>query len=250
MCTTKSGYGGGCSAAVKITDQGIEKLSTRINFEQPRNASNQTIVSLRSYLTRDTYTHFCESIVLHAFYCCFQIFRTWSRWHIDLHSNLLWSYSDTLFIQNGTGISWSRSEPFTLHFIYYLLKNFTLLLGLISFTSPNQSNYYLRHSGFVLWLQQYDGSDIFNSDGSFYVRPGISLNSFAYWFLITPKGFMNGSYSSFESINFPGYFLRQSNNRITLDQNSNTLDFWQQCSFEIVRPLVIYHPNPLHFNVN
>jgi Alpha-L-arabinofuranosidase B (ABFB) domain/Extracellular link domain len=62
----------------------------------------------------------------------------------------------------------------------------------ISFESINYPGYYLRHSGFRIWLHWPDGSGLFNEDSSF--KPIPAINS-------------DATMVSFQSANFPEYYL-------------------------------------------
>lgn len=64
--------------------------------------------------------------------------------------------------------------------------------GNISFESVNFPGYYLRHSGFRMWLHWPDGSDLFNEDASFKAMPAINTDS---------------TMVSFQSANYPQYYL-------------------------------------------
>jgi hypothetical protein len=73
--------------------------------------------------------------------------------------------------------------------------------GYVSFRSKNYPKRVFRHRGFQLWLDEVDGSDIQARDSTFRMRPGLCGDSRAV---------------SFESVNFPNYFLNVDNNAINL----------------------------------
>ena len=73
--------------------------------------------------------------------------------------------------------------------------------GYVSFRSKNYPKRVFRHRGFQLWLDEVDGSDLQARDSTFRMRPGLCGDSRAV---------------SFESVNFPNYFLNVDNNAINL----------------------------------
>ncbi|NBT46812.1 MAG: hypothetical protein EBT07_03180 [Actinobacteria bacterium] len=73
--------------------------------------------------------------------------------------------------------------------------------GYVSFRSKNYPKRVFRHRGFQLWLDEVDGSDMQARDSTFRMRPGLCGDSRAV---------------SFESVNFPNYFLNVDNNAINL----------------------------------
>jgi hypothetical protein len=72
--------------------------------------------------------------------------------------------------------------------------------GSVSFMSADKPNFYLRHSGFLLYLHHNDNSQLFKSDATFLVRNSKFFEGF----------------TAFESSNYRGYFLRHQNYRIKL----------------------------------
>ncbi|MBI1211196.1 MAG: hypothetical protein GC190_07015 [Alphaproteobacteria bacterium] len=72
--------------------------------------------------------------------------------------------------------------------------NFGDVVGVFSTTEPVR-------------LDQFSGDDLFRQDASFYVRPGLA----------------DGSLASFESVNYPGYYLRHRNFHLFLEQGSDEL---------------------------
>ena len=72
----------------------------------------------------------------------------------------------------------------------------------ISFESIDRPGSYLRHQNFQLHLQPSDGSPLFSQDATFCPGPGNS-----------------GQGMSFQSVNFPGRFLRTFNNVLFLASN-------------------------------
>lgn len=64
--------------------------------------------------------------------------------------------------------------------------------GYISFESVNFPGYFLRQSGFRIWLHRNDGSGIYNDDSSFKPMPAINSDQ---------------TMVSFQSFNFPDHYL-------------------------------------------
>lgn len=87
----------------------------------------------------------------------------------------------------------------------------------VSFQSIEYPHYYLRHRGFVLYLDYYDGTDLNNADATFYQRTGLADDT-AY---------------SFESYNYPGYFLRHQQDVMRVDPVSSAAE-QQDATFLIV----------------
>ena len=76
----------------------------------------------------------------------------------------------------------------------------------VSFQSIANPNYYMRHSNFVLYSQQNDGTTMFEQDSTFYKT----------------SGFADSSWVSFKSYNFPDYYIRHSNFQLRLDLIKST----------------------------
>ncbi len=71
----------------------------------------------------------------------------------------------------------------------------------ISFESVEHPGYYLRHYAYVLYLNQNDGSSIFKSDATFYVK----------------DGWADSSLNSFQSSNYPDRYIRHSGVGLRID---------------------------------
>jgi hypothetical protein len=76
--------------------------------------------------------------------------------------------------------------------------------GTVSFGPFGQSNYVFRHSGFVLYTNAIDGSDLQKKDSSFRMVPGLA----------DPTGV------SFQSYNYPDRYLRHSGFAFYLQPNT------------------------------
>lgn len=74
--------------------------------------------------------------------------------------------------------------------------------GCISFESIDRPGSYLRHQNFQLHLQPSDGSPLFAQDATFCPAPGNS-----------------GQGMSFQSVNFPGRYLRTFENILYISSN-------------------------------
>jgi GH43 family beta-xylosidase len=89
--------------------------------------------------------------------------------------------------------------------------------GTVSLESTNFPGYFLRHRNHEGWVQQRDGTSLFNADASFYRRGGLAGSGTV----------------SFESVNFPGYFLRHRAGLVWLEQNDGTTAFRGSASFTL-----------------
>merc|ERR1712227_1132186 len=112
--------------------------------------------------------------------------------------------------------------------------------GYFSFRSVNYPDRYLRHKNFELWLDENDGSDLFDKDTTFslagdavrfrslnYPSKALRHRNFEFFaddveegnqdfeFYIRP-GNSYGKGISFESVNFPGHFWRHQGFRLKL----------------------------------
>ncbi|GAB3233456.1 hypothetical protein GCM10027447_29890 [Glycomyces halotolerans] len=72
--------------------------------------------------------------------------------------------------------------------------------GTVSLESANYPGYYLRHKNYECWVEQDDGSSLFDADASFHRRAGLA----------------DSSAESFESYNFSGRYIRHSGGRLDL----------------------------------
>merc|ERR1712167_552814 len=68
----------------------------------------------------------------------------------------------------------------------------------VSFESVNFPGHFLRHSGFRLLLNEYDGEELFDNDATFAITRSLA-------------GGDHSGYFSINSINFPDKFLRHQN---------------------------------------
>jgi hypothetical protein len=95
----------------------------------------------------------------------------------------------------------------------------------VSFESIDKPGSYLRHQNFQLHLQPSDGSTLFSQDATFCPGPGNS-----------------GQGMSFQSVNFPGLFLRTFNNALFLAGNGGVnpwdtaTDWPADTSWVVVQP--------------
>ncbi|MBN1597965.1 MAG: AbfB domain-containing protein [Bacteroidales bacterium] len=91
-------------------------------------------------------------------------------------------------------------------------QNWLMVSGLagsgVSFQSQNFPNRYLRHRRGEIWLDVYDGSQLFREDATFHQRAGLA----------------DGSKVSFESYNYPGRYIRHRNSLLYITTISTTLD--------------------------
>ena len=95
----------------------------------------------------------------------------------------------------------------------------------VSFEAVDRPGSYLRHQNFQLHLQPSDGSTLFAQDATFCPGPGNS-----------------GQGTSFQSVNFPGRFLRTFTNVLYLASNGgsnpwdSTTDWAADTSWAVVQP--------------
>ena len=91
----------------------------------------------------------------------------------------------------------------------------------ISLLSATSWDRYLRHASFAGFVTGYTADPTFLKDATF---------------LLTPANNGNGAYVSFQSVNYPGQFLRHSGFRIYLNGGSDPV-FRQDSSFKIMPSL-------------
>ncbi|XP_065671834.1 uncharacterized protein LOC136089702 [Hydra vulgaris] len=83
-----------------------------------------------------------------------------------------------------------------------------------------ESNKYLRHQNFILKLHSIDNSELFKNDASFIIR-----NDKYYT-----------GYISFESTNYPGYFLRHQDYTVKLHKEEPSVELYRKdASFKLVQ---------------
>lgn len=78
----------------------------------------------------------------------------------------------------------------------------------VSLESTSKPGYFLRHRNYIFWVERNDGSALFRADASFNRRAGLS----------------DSSGVSFESVNFPGRYLRHVNDDLLLQAVPSTTD--------------------------
>ena len=76
----------------------------------------------------------------------------------------------------------------------------------ISFESVNYPGYFLRHSGYLIYLNQNDGSAIFKSDATFREVAGLK----------------DSTWKSYQSYNFPDRYIRHQNYLLKIDPISGS----------------------------
>ncbi len=91
----------------------------------------------------------------------------------------------------------------------------------VSFMSSTASNQYLRHQNFQIWQQTSDGGDIFKRGATFNQRAALSGTC----------GCNSGTCASYESIDWPGYYLRHQNFTLYLAKPDGGDLFKQDASF-------------------
>ncbi|MGP4097324.1 family 43 glycosylhydrolase [Nonomuraea sp. KM90] len=87
--------------------------------------------------------------------------------------------------------------------------------GTVSLESANFPGYFLRHRNFEAWVQQRDGSGLFDADASFVRRSGLA----------------GAGTVSLESANFPGYFVRHRAGQVWVERDDGSSGFRGSASF-------------------
>ena len=96
--------------------------------------------------------------------------------------------------------------------------------GTISFESAEKPGYFLRHYGFLLYLEPQNGGrnpSIFDKDATFFLRKNKFFNC----------------YYSFESVNYPGQFIRHQGYRLKISTYKNTELYKNDASFTPVKSI-------------
>jgi len=88
----------------------------------------------------------------------------------------------------------------------------------ISFKSSNYPDRFLRHRNFEVWLDPKDGSDLYNKDSTFIVRPANNGKA---------------GYVSFQSVNYPDRFIRHAGFLLWLHPSDGSALFKDDSSFLI-----------------
>ena len=92
--------------------------------------------------------------------------------------------------------------------------------GTVSFESVDNPGYYLRHYGFLIYLEPKNGGRnpaIFDDDATFSIRPSQFYDC----------------YFSFESVNYPGRFIRHQGFRLKISVNDGSELFKNDASFKL-----------------
>ncbi|MCF4128762.1 AbfB domain-containing protein [Methylobacterium sp. SyP6R] len=96
----------------------------------------------------------------------------------------------------------------------------------VSFQASTNSSQYLRHQNFQLWQQPNDGSDLFKSDTTFTPRAGLAGSC----------GCNTGTCTSYESVNWPGYYVRHQNFSFYIAKPDGGPTYNQDASFCVAPP--------------
>lgn len=102
-------------------------------------------------------------------------------------------------------------------------STFKIVKGLsgkgVSFESLNFPGYYLRHKNFEIWLERKADDELFKQDSSFILHfPGL-VGGWGGYFCI-----------SFESLNYPGHYIRHRNFKLYLEKGEDE-SFRKDASF-------------------
>ncbi|KQT59699.1 hypothetical protein ASG52_20140 [Methylobacterium sp. Leaf456] len=110
-------------------------------------------------------------------------------------------------------------------------STFRMVTGLagtgVSFQSSTATNQYLRHQNFQILQQANDGGDVFKRGASFNQRAALAGTC----------GCNTGTCSSYESVDWPGYYVRHRNYGFYIDKADNSDLFKQDASFCAAPPL-------------
>ncbi|XP_013387833.1 uncharacterized protein LOC106156933 [Lingula anatina] len=104
--------------------------------------------------------------------------------------------------------------------IFYVVPGLTGQPGTVSFNSVEYPCSYLRHFNFALRLESSQNPanpEIYNEDATFYPRPNQFIPGF----------------TAYESVNFPGQFIRHLGFRLLLNTNDGSPLFARDASFSI-----------------
>ncbi len=94
----------------------------------------------------------------------------------------------------------------------FLIRPGLAIPGGVSFESVNFPNFFLRHQNFRLKLQQNSGDDLFKRDATFVWRTGLNPDAHSPTTITVPF--------SFESMNFPGLFIRHRDFHLFVENSS------------------------------
>lgn len=107
---------------------------------------------------------------------------------------------------------------------------FRMVAGLagsgVSFQASTNASQYLRHQNFQLWQQPNDGGDLFKQDSTFTPRAPLAGNC----------GCNTGTCTSYESVNWPGYYLRHANFTFSVAKPDGGPTYNQDASFCVAPP--------------
>lgn len=97
----------------------------------------------------------------------------------------------------------------------------------VSFMSSTAPNQYLRHQNFRIWQQANDNGDLFKRGATYTQRAGLSAAC----------GCGTGTCASYESIDWPGYYLRHQGFDLYIAKPDGSDLFRQDASFCVAAPL-------------
>ncbi|TNC12057.1 DUF1929 domain-containing protein [Methylobacterium terricola] len=107
---------------------------------------------------------------------------------------------------------------------------FRMVAGLagsgVSFQASTNASQYLRHQNFQIWQQPNDGGDIFKRGATFTPRAPLAGSC----------GCNTGTCTSYESIDWPGYYLRHANFSVYIAKPDGGATYNQDASFCVAPP--------------
>ncbi len=107
--------------------------------------------------------------------------------------------------------------------------------GTISFQSATNANNYLRHRNFLIYEDPFTNTHLYKNDACFHRRNG------KYFF----------GFDAFESVNYPGRFIRHQHYRLKLHAHEDAALFMKDASFRFLYPITCIgfqsRNYPIHF---
>ena len=94
-------------------------------------------------------------------------------------------------------------------------------------TNPKLRGWYLRHQNFRLKLSKATNDEVFKKDATFCLKQALASRA----------SYEESHQASFESFNFPGYFIRHSDFELAIRQNDGSDVFKRDATFVVERPV-------------
>ena len=125
------------------------------------------------------------------------------------------------YLNYASGAAYFGGGPNSQNIQFYLSPALNGRSGYVSFMTLDASPLYLRHSGFRVWAQPNDFSQLFGDDTSFKIIPSLNNDS---------------SMVSFQSSNFPTHYLSQAGkpNEVWITPFASTVTDANSKSFTVI----------------